>query len=913
MNISYLFTLLLLLFFNLAAAQHEVKERYQVKELRTALMVNPIGLDSTNPAFSWQLETLERAFQQSAYQILVATSESAILQDNGDVWDSKKVSSNQSSGIVFSGKSLKSKQRYFWKVRVWDQHGKVSSYSTVAFWEMGLLNEKDWKAKWISATRILDWATFASKRETQNVDEVFSAAPMFRKSFTAKGKVKSARLYISGLGYHVSYLNGKKISDHVLDPAFTRYDKTVLYNSFDVSNMLQAGENVLGVVLGNGWYNMFTRAVWGFDQASWRNIPTVIAQLEVMYEDGSSSLISSDDSWKVAAGPISFNSIFQGEFYDARKEVPGWNKPAFNDKSWMEVVKVSGPLGEKKAQLIQPIRETAELIPKSVTEVSKGKYVFDLGRNIAGYVRLKIQAPAGTEVTLLYGERLTAKGQVDQEHISIYSMDKPFHTDQYTCKGEGVEVWSPSFVYHGFQYIEVHGLSAKPGLDFLRGILVHTDLESVGKFECSNELFNKIQSNTRNSYLNNFHGYPTDCPQREKNGWTGDAHLATEMGLYNFNSQRAYQKWLQDIVDEQRPSGEIPGIVPTAGWGYFFGNGPAWDSAFMLIPWYLYQYNSDEETLKKLYPHLKRYVEFLKTKANSAHIVSWGLGDWCPSDTKTPVEITSTAYYYIDVLTLSKISGLLGHKADQQGYIALAETIKKAFNKHFYKGNGIYGNGSQTSLACAIYQGLAGENLEATVAALLAAVKEKDYHLDCGILGTKYLLHALSDNGHTDVAYRIVNQRTFPGWGFWVAQGATTLWEQWDGTASRNHVMFGDVSAWFYKALGGIAPAQDGAGYKKIILKPYFKTELTWVKASHESSYGSIQSNWENKNGEIIYAIEVPANTTAMVHLPILAGKKIYENNKVLTNEHKYVKFTERKADEIVYKVNSGSYLFKIR
>jgi alpha-L-rhamnosidase len=907
MKISYLITSFLILFCNLLSAQH------QVLKLQTAKMVNPIGLDIINPTFSWQLETPERGFQQSAYQIIIASSEAAILKDSADIWDSKKVSSNQSSGIVFPGSSLKSKKRYLWKVKVWDQNGKASSYSNHAFWEMGLLNKEDWKGNWISAPRILDWATFAGKRETDNVDEVFSAAPMFRKSFTTKRKVKSARLYISGLGYNISYLNGKKISNHILDPAFTRYDKTVLYNSFDVSSLLHEGENVMGVVLGNGWYNMFTRSVWGFDQASWRNMPTFIAQLEIVYEDGSNGLIISDDSWKVAPGPIYFNSIFQGEFYDARKEIPGWNKPAFQDTSWMEVLKVSGPLGEKKAQLIQPIRETAELSPKSVTEVGKGKYVFDLGRNIAGYARFKIQAPAGTIITLLYGERLTSTGQVDQEHIAMYSKDKPFHTDKYTCKGEGLEEWSPSFVYHGFQYIEVHGLSTKPGLDFLKGVLVHTDLESAGKFECSNELFNKIQSNTRNSYLNNFHGYPTDCPQREKNGWTGDAHLAAEMGLYNFKSQQAYQKWLMDIVDEQRPSGEIPGIVPTAGWGYFFGNGPAWDSAFMLIPWYLYQYNGDEETLKKLYPHLKRYVKFLKTKANSEHIVSWGLGDWCPSDTKTPVEITSTAYYYIDVLTLSKISGLLKHTSDEKEYYALAETIKKAFNKRFYKGNGIYGNGSQTSLACAIYQGLAGENMEATVGALVEAVKQKDYHLDCGILGAKYLLHALSDHGHTDIAYRIVNQRTFPGWGYWVTQGATTLWEQWNGTASRNHIMFGDVSAWFYKALGGIAPAKDGAGYKKIILKPYFKSELTWVKANHESSYGTIQSNWENKNGTIIYTIEIPANTSAMVHLPIIAGKKIYENNKVIFNGNKHVKLVERKIDEFVFEVKSGNYSFKIK
>ncbi len=906
-NFRYQLILLLLLTFNQVFAQQKVGK------LITGSMVNPIGIDAPAPLLSWQLESNEHGFQQTAYQILVASTEANLLQDIADVWDSRKVSSITSLDVPYKGKTLKSKQRYFWKVRIWDQQDKVSSYSSVSFWEMGLLHETDWVGKWISAPRILDWAKFASKREEENVDEVFSAAPMFRKAFSIKGNVKSARFYISGLGYNVSYLNGKKISDHILDPAFTRYDKTVLYTTFDVSGMLQSGENVLGVVLGNGWYNMFTRAVWGFDQAAWRNIPTLIAQLEVLYEDGSKSSISSDDSWKVSAGPITFNSVFQGEFYDARKEVPGWNMAAFKDTEWPYALAVSGPLGVKKPQLIPPIRETAELIPKSVTEVGKGKYVFDMGRNIAGYARLKIQAPAGTEISLIYGERLSKTGEVDQEHIAMYSMDKPFHTDKYTCKGEGLETWNPSFVYYGFQYVEVHGLSAKPKLNNLTGIVVHTDLETAGKFECSNELFNQIQSNTRNSYLNNFHGFPTDCPQREKNGWTGDAHLAAEMGLYNFKSQQAYQKWLMDIVDEQRPSGEIPGIVPTAGWGYFFGNGPAWDSAFMLIPWYLYQYNGDKEILEKLYPHLKRYVNFLSTKADAEHIISWGLGDWCPAKTQTPVELTSTAYYFVDVQILSKIATLLGKTDDAAQYAVRADVIKKAFNKRFYKGNGIYGNGSQTSMACAIYQGLADENLEVTVAALVEAVKEKDYHLDCGILGTKYLLHALSDHGHADVAYRIVNQRTFPSWGYWISQGATTLWERWDGSASRNHVMFGDVSAWFYKALGGISPAKDGAGYKKILLKPYFQSELKWVKASHDSPYGQIQSNWENKNGVIKYSIVIPHNTTAQVHLPNLKGKKIYESNKLILKGNKDLKIVERSDQELVLETSSGSYSFNIK
>jgi alpha-L-rhamnosidase len=883
----------------------------KVTGLSIEYLSNPIGIDVEKPRFSWIIESKEHNVQQAAYQILVASSPEKANGAMGDIWNSGKIISSNSVLIPYAGDALLSGKRYYWKVRTWNQDGTVSVTSDTAFWEMGLLAKNDWKGKWISAPKVFDWANLKNHRKLliQNPEiQDTTFAPQFRRSFSLTKKVVRARLYLSGLGYNVSYMNGQKIGDHQLDQAFTRYDKTVLYSTFDVTGLLHPGENVLGVVLGNGWYNMITNDVWGFNKASWRSDPALIAQMEIIFQDGSRQTISSDETWKVAPGPVFFNSIRQGEFYDAGKETPGWNTGQFNEAHWYSAVEVSGPAGTLRAQTIQPVKITDTLVPKTVTEPKPGIYVFDLGKNIAGFAQLKIKAPAGTEIILKYSERLLKDGTADQQDIAQHVAGGVVQTDKYICKGEGVEVWHPCFVYHGFQYIEVSGLPARPGKETITGLRIHTAFESAGNFECSNELFNTIQQNAVSSYQSNFMGYPTDCPQREKNGWTGDAHLAAEMGLYNFKAANGYTKWLGDIADEQRQTGELSAIVPTAGWGYFWGNGPAWDNAMVLIPWYLYEYSGDQRILERMYPHIKRYVDYLGTKATD-HIVKIGLGDWAPAKTKTPAEITSTSYYYVDALLTSKIASILGYAGDQNKYKELAGTIKDAFYRHYYKGNGIYDAGSQTALACALYQGLSSDSL-LTVNALVSAVKKSADHLDCGMLGTKYLLHALSDNGHADVAYKIVNQHTFPGWGYWADQGATTLWEQWDGTESHNHIMFGDVSAWFYKNLAGIAPDDDQPGFKRISFKPYFAEDLKWVKASHQSMYGEIKANWSRKNKSIYYEITIPGNTTGEIILP--GNKKLFIDDKPLSRSA-FVKNIVVQGSETRFLLGSGHYVIRIK
>lgn len=896
--------------FFFAVAHHVAVASIGVSNLTVEAMTTALGIDATKPRLSWQMTGNGRGMYQSAYQILVSSSQALLDEGTGDLWDSGKIASSQSLDIRYAGKELVSRQRCYWKVRVWDDKGRISAYSKPHLWEIGLLDGSDWRAQWISAPKVQNWAAFAGNRERGKPDTLMNAAPSFRKEFMVRAPVALARLYISGIGYNETYINGQKVGDHVLDPAFTRYDKTVLYQTYDVSPLLNNGENALGVLLGNGWYNMPTRTIWAFDQAGWRARPALLAQLEITYPDGSVDVIATDGTWETGRGAIYFNSVFQGEYYDARNAKRDWNRVGFEDGGWSPAERVSGPLGRLKPQLMPPIRELAEIKPVAITEPIPGHRVYDLGKNISGYVRLKITAPAGTEVVIKYGERLTSDGLVDQEHIGMYAYDTPFQTDRYIAAGRGGEVWNPRFTYHGFQYMEITGLPDDTADAIVTAVVVHTDFSPAGSFHTSSHLLNTIHANTQHSFLTNFHGYPEDCPHREKNGWMGDAHLAAEMAFYNYDVAHGYAKWLEDIADEQRPSGEVPGIVPTAGWGYFFGNGPAWDCSLFLIPWYMYLYTGDLSIIEKQYPSIQQYIDFLATKANEHHIVAWGLGDWCPAKTETPADITSTAYYFKGAEILSKMASLLGDSGAATRYARLAEDIKKSFNRQFYRGNGVYGNGSQTALSCAVYQGLAGEYLTETVDALVKLVKNNNYHLDCGILGTKYLINALMDNGHADVAYRIVSQRTYPSWGYWVEQGATTLWERWDGENSRNHPFFGEVGAWFYKALGGLRIDEDNPGFRNVKLNPIFPMDLDWVDVHHASRYGTIRSSWKREGKYIHWEVNIPNNTTATVSIPVGKQEEVREGGKAIRRNTAGINVIRETDHMKVMDLASGRYAF---
>jgi len=828
--------------------------------LRCEYLQRPLGIDASHPRLSWRLDDRRAGALQTAYSVTVGTDSMALVQGDGGAWSTGR---RDAPGqlITYDGPALQPFTRYYWRVEIWDKDGARTA-GAIASFETGMMDAGNWKGAWISDSR----------------DRDLRRAPYFRKGFATTKKIRSARAYIAAAGLYELYINGKKIGDHRLDPMYTRYDRRNLYVTYDVTGNLQSGDNVIGVLLGNGWYNHQSTAVWYFHEAPWRSRPSFCLDIRVTYEDGSMETISSDRGWKTSLSPIVLNSIYTGEHVDDRLEQTGWNNVGFADSAWKEVIYRPVPSHLLLAQSLHPIRNVEEVRPVSVRHLSDSVWVFDLGRNIAGVSRLHVHGPAGTKLVLKHGERLYPNGRVDQSNISVHYRPTddtdPFGTDIYTLNGKGEEEFMPRFNYKGFQYVEI---ITAPGLQLTRENLtayfMHSDVPSVGTISSSNPVLDKIWKATNNSYLSNLFGYPTDCPQREKNGWTGDAHIASETGLYNFDGITIYEKWLADHRDEQQPNGVLPSIIPTGGWGYEWGNGPDWTSTIAIIPWNIYLFYGDKKLLTDCYDNIRRYVDHI-TDISPSGLTTWGLGDWIPVSTKPPVIFSSSVYYYVDASILARTAALLGKSADAAKYSALAEKIATAFNEKFLnRSTGIYGQGMQTELAMPLYWGLVPEDMKARVAANLAAKVAADgNHLNVGLLGTKALLGALSENGYADVAYRVASSETFPSWGWWIVNGATTLYENWPIDATRdislNHIMFGEIGAWMYKDLAGILPDPSQPGFKHILLRPHFVKGLDRFEASHESPYGVISSSWRREGSVIVYKAVIPPNATATLQLP---------------------------------------------
>lgn len=877
--------------------------------LKCEYLCNPAGIDAVKPRLSWICESPGRGQKQTAYQIIVSDSTEKIDSDSGNIWDSERIESGQSAHVVYSGKELESGKKYFWKVRIWDKNGKQSQFSDAASWSMGLLKENNWiPAKWIG---IGDDISPDSPEAIK--------APYLRKEMFISGQVKSASAYICGLGYYELYLNGKKVGENILDPGFTSFDRRVLYSTYDISGSIEQGKNCFAVILGNGYYNQHSEDAWDFHKAPWRNTPRMIMKILLEYAGGRVESVVSDETWKISDGPIVFNGTRNGEVYDARLERNGWNKPDYNDGDWRNAGLVKAPAGKLCAQMCQPVRIMETLRTKSVKEVKPGIFVFDMGQNFAGFAELKVKGPSGTEVKLKYGEELFNDGMVSQAKLNWFvKPPKPFQTDTYILKGEGTEIWHPRFTYHGFRYVQVEGFPGTPKLANLCGKVVHSSFKNTGRFECSNKLFNKIQKNTLWTYRSNFHSIPTDCPHREKTGWTADAHLATEAGLLNFNSESCYTKWMNDIYDEQKETGELPGVVPTGGWSLAWGkHGPAWDSAYVMIIWYLYLYRGDIRIIEVHYEKMKRYLGFLKTNSGEERIVRWGLGDWIPpygyqDDYTVPMALTSTSYFYETANLLSKMAKLLGKNEDFANFAELAEKIRESINrKYFGKEFGIYANGSQSSQATAIFYNFPGtEDKGKVFQQLIADLKRHKWHLNCGIHSTKYLLNSLTEYGRADLACRVVNNKTYPSWGWCIGHGATTIWETWDGNASLNHIAFGDVSAWFFKALAGINTDAEFPGFKRFVIKPNPVGRVRWVDSEIETVYGKITTSWKTEKDYFILNVKVPFNTTAIVHIPTSDPDSVMENEKPVENSD-VIKIVKKEKEKLVLSVDSGGYIFK--
>ncbi len=794
-------------------------------------------------------------------------------------WDTAWQRSSASL-VTYTGKTLKPFTKYYWCVAIAGQQQQKSAFSTIASFETGMMKMSNWKGSWIS----------------DHADINLKPAPYFRKAFERHKKIKSARAYIAAAGLYELYINGKKIGNHRLDPMYTRFDRRTLYVTYDVTADIKEGKNAIGVLLGNGWYNLQSTAVWDFHKAGWRARPTFCLDLRIIYEDGTTATISSGKDWKTALSPIVFNSIYTAEHYDARLEQPGWNTADFDDTKWKGVIYRSAPSANIVAQAMHPVRNVEEISAVSCKKFNDTTYLFNLGRNISGVSRITVNGPEGTVLRLKHAERLYKNSHVDLSNIDAHYRptddQDPFQTDILTLNGKGPQTFMPRFNYKGFQYVEV--TSSKP-IDLhkedLKGEFMHSDVPVTGHISSSNPVIDKIWSATNHSYLSNLFGYPTDCPQREKNGWTGDAQIAIETGLYSFDGITVYEKWMADHRDEQQPNGILPSIIPTNGWGYEWGNGPDWTSTIAIIPWNIYLFYGDPQLLSACYPNIKLYVDHINEVYPSG-LTSWGLGDWVPVKSTSPVELTSTCYYYADAVILAKAAKILGKTEDFKKYSLLAEKIKTAFNgKYLDAATGIYGKGVQTELSVPLFWGLVPEAIKSKVAANLAQrVAADGFHLDVGLLGQKAILNALTENGYADIAYKVAAQKTYPSWGWWIENGATTLYENWNIDAasdiSLNHIMFGEIGAWIYKGLGGIRPDAVHPGFKNVILEPHFVTELDHFEATHKGPFGEIISSWKKEGKGIRYTVTVPANSTATVVLPELKELRITLDGKPVTGKN---------------------------
>lgn len=838
--------------------------RVTVNSLRCEYLEEPLGVDVPDPRFTWTYTGKD--FSQASCQINIATTPELLKQNKADVWNSEKIQSSNSFVVFKGNKPLESHRKYYWNVSVWDTNGRLV-VSPISSFEMGKLSKDDWNAQWI----------------TDEFDQNYRPSPLFRKSFNSTKNIRQARVYVSGLGYYELFMNGKKIVRNKLDPGYTHFDKRVLYTTYDVSDQIKEGKNSLAAVLGNGWFNVQSLAVWHFEKAGWRKRPQLICELQITYDDGTVETISSDESWKTSIGAYTFNNIYSGDAYDARLEEKGWTDVDFDDAHWKQAQQTKETAPLLVSQMMPPIRVTKEIKPVSVKNFGKNKAVFDFGVNMAGFCRLKIKGLAGTKITLKYGELLKKDGRLEQGNIDVYfqrdNNDAPqqkvpgeiFQMDTYILKGGEDEVFTPSFTYHGFQYVEVE--SSDPIVltkDNLTALFLHTDVKPVGSFSCSNDLLNKIWKASTQSYLSNLHSIPTDCPQREKNGWLADAHISIDLGLLNYDGITFYEKWMNDFIDNQRELGNLSGIIPSAGWGYETWIGPVWDAALFIIPNALYNYYGDSRCIEKLYATCERYLSYLKTKEVEGSL-NYGLGDWVPYKTKTPTDYTSTCFYYQDQVLMARFAALLGK--DAAPYQLKAASLKELINKKYFKADSAsYANGSQTALATALYLNLVPKEYEQRVADKLhESIKANGYHLDFGMLGSKFVPAMLTKYGYVEDAYKMVAQETEPSWGAWIQKGMTTLPETWIldenfKDASLNHVFLGDVSAWMCNSLAGINYDELQPGFRHVLIRPHFIKDLQWIKGEYRSVNGIIRSEWKREGKKVVLTVTIPANTSATIY-----------------------------------------------
>ena len=967
--------------------------------LRCEYLTNPLGIDAQKPRLSWIIEdgaqkAEVRGQKQTAYQVLVASTPDLLAKGQGDLWDSGKVMSDATSQIVYSGKPLPSRQPCFWKVKAWLAVGNITVESKPASWEMGLLKPEDWKAKWVEGTgyttppslRIVraiygknDYATdvtakvtslvkdnylsvgvftaalgcdpdpgkqkplmieyeLAGQRFTENygeyalvhIPELGGPSAYLRKTLKIMEKpVAKARLYVTALGLYEARLNGRRVGDVLFGPEWTDYKKRICYQAYDVTNLIRKGDNVLAALVGHGWYS----GTLGNGSYRFYGVtPALLAQLEVTYTDGTVEQVVSDESWKQNVSPLLASDFMMGETYDARSEIKGWDAPGLDELAWKPVKVRTETARQLNSQVVQPVRQVLELKPKTITEPKPGCWTFDLGQNMVGFVRLKVSAPAGTKVTLRHAEALNPDGTVYTANLrSAVSIDT------YICKGDGVEIFQPHFTFHGFRYIELTGLTEKPTLDNVTGVVVASDTPKTGEFSCSDPRINQLYSNIAWSQRGNYLSIPTDCPQRnERLGWTGDAQVFVRTATYNADVAAFFTKWLVDLVDAQIQEGGLKGAFPdiapkTRG---MLGT-PAWADAGVICPWTIYWVYGDIRLLEQNYPAMVQWIEFCRS--HSTNLIrdkdcGGNYADWLNIDAFSPKEIVGTAFFAYSTKLVAQSAKALGKMEDAAKYEQLFLDIKAVFNKKFVTPDGriqatiidgfgktILAGNTQGCYVLALKFDLLPEELREKAAQYLADdIAAKKNHLSTGFIGTGHLLPVLSQAGKSDTAFKLLLQDTFPSWLFSVKHGATTIWERWNGWTpdkgffhpdmnSFNHYSFGACGEWMFSTLAGIDTA--GPGFKKVIIRPTPGEGITWVKASYDSINGRIVSNWATESGKLTMDVTIPPNTTATIYVPSKDAATVTESGKPAT-QAPCVKFLRQEKDRSIYEVGAGSYRF---
>jgi len=1034
--------------------------------LRCEYRENPLGIDASAPRLSWQSDSTERNWKQVAYQLLVASSSEHLRSGRADVWDSGRIDSDESVGIVYKGPSLESRKRYYWKVRVWDAAGQESDSGEDAWWEMGLLHSADWQAKWISWTNPEDradraairwvWAAsqnaLATKPETsvhfattlnlsqmprnaalfvaahgayrakvnghdvgsksrwdafdrrdisgelvvgKNSIEVDATSPpipeygpekdarttlggfaalikvvnadgsivrlgtgpgwnarlegdqnwqpaqvvgslanqhfgdpgplpqpaaYFRRRLDVTKDIRRARLYVTALGSYRVFLNGSRVGNDVLTPGFTDFRKRVLYQTYDVTSEVVRGSNVIGVLLGDGWYSSPLTWVGAYFFTPPNRL---LAQLELEYSDGSRDIVVTQDSWKTAPSPIVESQIYSGECYDARLEIAGWNMPNFDDSKWSPATVSDAPSGTVASEVDSPPQVVTTLQPKTVKPSANGAFIYDMGQNIVGWAKLKVKGAAGIRVRLRFAERLNPDGTIYTENLRNADA-----TDTYVLRGGGEETFAPHFTFHGFRYVEVTGYPGIPSRDAIEGEVVSSvGADPAARLTTSSDLVNRMWEIGLWGQRGNFVSVPTDCPQRdERLGWMGDAEVFWRTGSYNFDIAAFSEKFIQDIVDAQTSQGAFTNVSPNT---MPFDKGgvqaseeskevgaPGWGDAGVIVPWTAWLQYGDKTVIEKNWDAMQLWMEFIQSR-NPDFIRKNGVGpnfaDWLAPDDRTNRDLLATAYWALISNMMSQMAHATGKEADAKLYDELVENIRSAFRKAYIKEDGTVGTGTQTSYVVALHTKMASEAMEpALVEKLVKDIEARNWHLSTGFLGTPFLLFTLADHGRSDIAYRLLLNETYPSWGYMLSKGATTWWERWNGDTgdpamnSYNHYAFGSVIAWVYRYAAGIDTTTSAPGFKQIIIHPHLDARMTSARAQYDSVYGKIVSDWKGTAaGPFSLRVAIPANTSATVFLPGIAGSHVTESGNPVE--------TKLEDGASVAHVGSGIYTFEVK